>query len=266
MLEDVASTESTTARVADGAVQRHTLLLAVVDAAVEDVVVVKGNVARLELDDELVREDGLKGARVALGIRAGALVRAGHKNERVVLVQGKVVLGVEARVAETLHLLLGRRLGRDVVTVPAQVKLALGADQHVEELHDKLLVLALKQVLDNAKDRVGEVELCEDVVARHVGVHHVLDTPDALLGVEFPGGELLADGADVRPLASTAEGFGLLAGFAQDGELLGRHDGLDDNEAVALQVSEVRVGLLGGHCVGCVSNVLLLLRCACLAG
>lgn len=249
MLQDVSGAQVAAARVADGAMECDTVLLGVVDTAVQDVVVVEGNVSRLELDNQLIGEDFLEGAGVALGVSASTLVRARDEDKRVILVQGKVVLGVETRAAESLHLLVGGGLGGDVVTVPAELKVTVGADEHVEQLHDELLVVTLQKLLDDAEHLLGEVQLREELVARHVGLHHVLHTPDALLGVKLPGRELLAYCADVRPVAGAGELLDLETGFAESGELLGSDDGLDDDEAITLEVGEIGRGFLGRHFV-----------------
>lgn len=215
----------------------------------QDIVVVEGNISRLELDNQLLGEDLLEGAGVTLGVSASTLVRARDEDEGVILVQGKVVLGVEARATESLHLLVGRGLGGDVVAVPAELEVAVGADEHVEQLHDELLVVALQKLLDDAEHLLGEVQFREELVAGHVGLHHVLHTPDALLGIKLPGRELLAYCADVRPVTGAGELLNLETGFAEGGELLGSDDGLDDDESITLEVSEVRRSFLSRHFV-----------------
>lgn len=220
----------------------------VIDTTVKNVVVIKSNIARLKLDNKLVRQDLFKGVGVALRVGARALVRAGDENERLILVQGKVVLGVVSGTVKTLHLLLSRGLGRDIVTVPAELKERLGADEHVEELHDEVLVSAGHELAHNAEDFLGEVKLGKGLVAGQLGVHHVLNTPDTLFGLKLPGRKLLADGADVRPLALAAHGFDLAAGLAEGLEALGGDNVFDNDEAIALEVGEVAGRLLGRHC------------------
>lgn len=69
-------------------------------------------------------------------------------------------------------------------------------------------------------------------------MHEVLDAPDAVFGGEVPWWELLAYGADVWPLAGSAELFGLLAGLLESSELRSADDAADDDEAVSVEGGE----------------------------
>ena len=77
----------------------------------------------------------------------------------------------------------------------------------------------------------------------------MLYAPDAIGdGVRSgPGRELFANGADIGPLAVAGEICGGFGGGAQSGELGWGEDGLDDDEAVALEAGEVLGWVRGGH-------------------
>ncbi|PHH91163.1 hypothetical protein CDD83_1444 [Cordyceps sp. RAO-2017] len=239
-MEDVAGAQGAAGGVADGAVQGGAVAAAVVDAAVQDVVVVEGDVAGPEADDELARQLGGERGGVALGAGARAAVRARHQHQRLVLPQGQVVLGVEGRAGQAGGLVLGRGVGGDVVAVPAQGEVALGPDEHVEELHDEPVVAAAQQLARRRQQRVREVQVGEEVAAGQGRVHQVLHAPDAVRGRRrrVPRRELLADRPHVRPLPGPRQRLGLARRRPQRLELVAADHRPHHDEAVALQVGQ----------------------------
>jgi hypothetical protein len=78
---------------------------------------------------------------------------------------------MESRATKSLHLLLCRCLSRDIITVPSEFEIAVRSDEHVEELHDQLVIVALQKLSNDAQDLLGKVLAGENLVARKLGVH-----------------------------------------------------------------------------------------------
>ena len=119
--------------------------------------------------------------------------------------------------------------------MPPQLEIPLGPHKHVVQLHGQIALRARDQ-RGYVLEQLGvEVRFGEEDVVRVGGVEEVLDAPDTVGWVLWPGGKLLGECADVRPCTGASGGRHACRGCAKRGEVeRGKQGCWEDDEAVAL--------------------------------
>ena len=217
--------------------QRSPLGIAIIDAPVQDIIIIKHRIPRLQLHHQLARHIPLISIRLPFPLRPRPPMRSWHHNERPIIIQRQIPLRMPRRLPQQplLFLIHGRRR-RDIVAMPPQRKVRARPYQQVVEFHDQIFLRAVVEKLrDGVDDGVVEVGCREQGLVRHVRVEEMLDPPDAVGGVGGPGGELLGKGAEVGPVAAFGERADGGAGGAEGGDLRCGEDAGEDDEALGVE-------------------------------
>ncbi|KAB8343040.1 hypothetical protein FH972_022634 [Carpinus fangiana] len=164
VLEDIPRSEGPTSNMSHASVEGHALYVLLICTTMQDIIIVERHVTSFELHSELAGHVLSERIRSTLLVGQRTVVRLWHNDQASVIIQCEIPLCVEGRIAESCHLLLRGRCRRDVVSVPAQLKIVVWPYEQVVQLHDKLVLLAaVEELSDRLDDGVVKVGLYKQV-------------------------------------------------------------------------------------------------------
>ena len=237
MLQHIPRSQITALGATNAPMQGHPLDLAAIRTPVQEIVVVKHNIASLHLHHFLAWHVLLKRVGVFLYICESAQMRSWDHNQTGIVIKSQIPLSMPRRRLQPGQLLLRTRGMRNVISVPAQLEVLVWTDEQIIKLHDQIaVVLAADDFLDGAYNGIRKVAGRELLLPGHVGVEQVLDAPDSMGWIGGPWRELLGQRANIGPFSGSCQIGDIVASLAEGGYLIWLEGGWDEHEAIAVKV------------------------------
>lgn len=142
--------------------QRSPLGMAIIDTPVQDIIIIKHRIPRLQLHHQLARHIPLISIRLPLPLRPRPAMRSRHQHKRPIIIQRQIPLRMPRGFPQSLLFLRRGRRRRDIVAMPPQREIRARPYQQVVEFHDQIVLRAtMEELRDGVDDGVVEVGCCE---------------------------------------------------------------------------------------------------------